>query len=74
MEVCPPLAPMLARLAREHPTGSGLVYEPKWDGFRSLVFRTTAGGVDMRSRHDRPFSRYFPELVEAFGLPPRIEA
>ncbi len=67
MDLCPPLAPMLARLARELPTGPGLLYEPKWDGFRSLVFRTRAGGVDMRSRHDRPFSRYFPELVEAFG-------
>jgi ATP-dependent DNA ligase len=63
--VRPPLDPMLARLVRLLPEGPGLVYEPKWDGFRSLVFRT-GSGVDMRSRHDRPLARYFPELVEAF--------
>ncbi|MFN2484661.1 MAG: ATP-dependent DNA ligase [Candidatus Limnocylindria bacterium] len=61
--VRPPLAPMLARLARELPRGRYL-YEPKWDGFRALVFRDEAE-VDIRSRHDRPFARYFPELVAA---------
>ena len=65
MEVTPPLAPMLARLTRTLPVAPGLVYEPKWDGFRGLVFRA-GDAVDLRSRHDRPLSRYFPELVEAF--------
>jgi ATP-dependent DNA ligase len=65
MEVTPPVAPMLARLARTLPVAPGLVYEPKWDGFRGLVFRA-GDTVDLRSRHDRPLSRYFPELVEAF--------
>lgn len=53
---------MLATLVRELPSGDGLYYEPKWDGFRCLVF---AGddGVDMRSRHGRPLARYFPEVA-----------
>ncbi|HEX2111661.1 MAG TPA: ATP-dependent DNA ligase [Gaiellaceae bacterium] len=58
----PPLAPMLARLARELPRG-GYLYEPKWDGFRALVFRD-GEEIDIRSRHGRPLARYFPELVE----------
>jgi len=52
---------MLARLARELPRGP-LTYEPKWDGFRCLAF-VDPNGVDLRSRHDRPLARYFPELV-----------
>ena len=60
-EVRPPLAPMLARLVRELP-GPGYRYEPKWDGFRALVFGD-GHQVDIRSRHDRPLARYFPELV-----------
>ncbi len=63
LPVRPPLAPMLARLARELP-GDGFLYEPKWDGFRCLAFRC-GDEIDLRSRHDRPFARYFPELVEA---------
>src|SRR5438067_13249353 len=57
----PPIEPMLARLARELPSGPYL-YEPKWDGFRCLAF-VSAGGVDLRSRHQRPLARYFPEVV-----------
>jgi ATP-dependent DNA ligase len=57
---------MLARLARELPVGEGLVYEPKWDGFRCLAFRRDAE-VDLRSRNDRPLARYFPEVVDALG-------
>jgi ATP-dependent DNA ligase len=53
---------MLGRLARELPRG-GHLYEPKWDGFRALAFRD-GDDVDVRSRHDRPLARYFPELVE----------
>src|SRR5215218_7261951 len=60
----PPLPPMLARLTRELPL-DGYVYEPKWDGFRCLVFRD-GDDVDLRSRNQRPLARYFPELVEAF--------
>jgi ATP-dependent DNA ligase len=64
----PPLRPMLARLERELPR-DGYLYEPKWDGFRCLVFRD-GGEVDLRSRNQRPLARYFPELVRAFaGLP-----
>ena len=54
---------MLARLARELPV-DGYLYEPKWDGFRCLVFRDR-GEVDLRSRNQRPLARYFPEIVEA---------
>jgi ATP-dependent DNA ligase len=61
--VAPPLRPMLARLTHEIPVGD-YVYEPKWDGFRALAFRRGAT-VDIRSRHDSPMSRYFPELVAA---------
>ncbi len=63
LPVRPPVRPMLARLARELPR-DGFVYEPKWDGFRCLAFRE-ADRVDLRSRNDRPLSRYFPEVVEA---------
>src|SRR4051794_35012918 len=60
----PPVAPMLATLARELPSGD-LSYEPKWDGFRCLAFVATSQ-VDLRSRHDRPLARYFPEVVGGF--------
>jgi ATP-dependent DNA ligase len=53
---------MLARLERALPPGCR--YEPKWDGFRCLAFRD-GGSVDLRSRHDRPLARYFPEIVAA---------
>jgi ATP-dependent DNA ligase len=65
LALVPPLEPMLGRLVRELPTGEELFYEPKWDGFRCLVFRC-GDEVDMRSRNQRPLSRYFPELVRAF--------
>ena len=62
--IAPPLEPMLAKLAEELPTGAFL-YEPKWDGFRALVFR---GGLEVliQSRDLRPLDRYFPELHAAF--------
>src|SRR5947207_14719051 len=65
LAVTPPVAPMLARLARELPL-DGYLYEPKWDGFRCLVFRD-GDDVDLRSRHGRPLGRYFPELVTALA-------
>jgi ATP-dependent DNA ligase len=61
---------MLASLARELPL-DGYIYEPKWDGFRCLVFRD-GSDVDLRSRNQRPLARYFPEVVEALvDLPER---
>ena len=53
---------MLARLADDVPEGPGWIYEPKWDGFRALVFRND-DEVDVRSRDDRGFVRYFPEVA-----------
>jgi ATP-dependent DNA ligase len=56
---------MLAKLTEEIPAGEGFLYEPKWDGFRAIVFR---GGPDVfiQSRDLRPLDRYFPDLHEAF--------
>ncbi len=59
-----PVAPMLAKLTRELPRQPGLFYEPKWDGFRCIVFRD-GDDVTLGSRNEKPLTRYFPELVEA---------
>ncbi len=59
----PPVAPMLAKAVPEIPTGA-LSFEPKWDGFRSIVFRD-GDEVEIGSRNERPMTRYFPEVVEA---------
>jgi ATP-dependent DNA ligase len=62
LPVMPPIKPMLAK-----PTGSipaGQHYEPKWDGFRSIIFRD-GDDVEIGSRNERPMTRYFPEVVEA---------
>ena len=66
----PPIEPMLARLADELPAGNGFLYEPKWDGFRAIVFRGAAD-LFIQSRDLRPLDRYFPELHDALiaGLP-----
>jgi ATP-dependent DNA ligase len=63
---------MLAKLARDLPEGDGLLYEPKWDGFRCIVFRD-GDEVELGSRNERPMTRYFPELVESLkaNLPER---
>jgi len=65
-------APMLAKAVDKLPEGD-LLYEPKWDGFRGLV-AVTADGVEIGSRGDKPLTRYFPELVDAFSrlLPPCV--
>jgi ATP-dependent DNA ligase len=60
--IVPPIEPMLAKLADAIPAGPFL-YEPKWDGFRAIVFRSTAD-VFIQSRDLRPLDRYFPELHE----------
>src|SRR5579885_1975585 len=70
----PPITPMLAKAAESVPdTPAGAWrYEPKWDGFRCIVFRDGTD-VILGSRNTRPLTRYFPEMVEAFqaALPPR---
>jgi ATP-dependent DNA ligase len=57
----PPIEPMLAKLTEALPAGSGFLYEPKWDGFRAIVFRGR-DAVFIQSRDLRPLDRYFPEL------------
>ena len=61
LPVMPPVSPMLAKLTRELPVGDYL-YEPKWDGFRCIVFRD-GDEVELGSRNERPLTRYFPEVV-----------
>jgi ATP-dependent DNA ligase len=63
--IAPPIEPMLAKLTEKLPTGDGWLYEPKWDGFRAIVFRGNSD-VFIQSRVLRPLDRYFPELHEAF--------
>ena len=63
LPVNPPVAPMLAKLARELPTSPGLLYEPKWDGFRCIVFRD-GDDVELGSRNEKPLTRYFPDLID----------
>lgn len=59
----PPIAPMLAKLADRLPEGEGWIFEPKWDGFRALVFRDGAE-LYLQSRDLKPLNRYFPELAQ----------
>jgi ATP-dependent DNA ligase len=70
--IAPPVEPMLARIAEEVPDGPFL-YEPKWDGFRAIVFRSD-DDVFIQSRDLRPLDRYFPELHDEFAraLPPGV--
>jgi ATP-dependent DNA ligase len=63
--VTPPIQPMLAKLADELPQQDGFVFEPKWDGFRAIVFRHGQEAY-IQSRDLRPLNRYFPELERAF--------
>jgi ATP-dependent DNA ligase len=67
----PPVAPMLAKSVKDIPQGQ-LSYEPKWDGFRSIIFRD-GDEVEIGSRNERPMTRYFPEIVAAVtaNLPER---
>ena len=62
----PPVEPMLAKLSEAIPEGEVWLYEPKWDGFRALVFRGGPGEVYIQSRDLKPLDRYFPELHEQF--------
>src|SRR5438552_5778367 len=58
----PPLAPMLSTAADRLPDGDGWQFEPKWDGFRTLVFRD-GDEILLQSRDEKPMNRYFPELL-----------
>jgi ATP-dependent DNA ligase len=62
LPINPPVKPMLAKPVADIPPGQ--IYEPKWDGFRSIVFRDGAE-VEIGSRNEKPMTRYFPEVVEA---------
>ena len=59
----PPVKPQLARSAKELPEGEGWRYEPKFDGFRTIVFRD-GDDVQLQSRNGKPMNRYFPDIVE----------
>jgi ATP-dependent DNA ligase len=63
--IAPPVEPMLAKLADTLPSGDGFLYEPKWDGFRAIVF-CGARDVFIQSRDLRPLDRYFPDLHAIF--------
>jgi ATP-dependent DNA ligase len=69
LPLSPPIQPQLAKSARDLPPGDGWCYEPKWDGFRTIVFRD-GDDVHLQSRNGRPMNRYFPDVVEqALALP-----
>lgn len=62
LPIQPPVDPMLAKLARVIPSGDEWLFEPKWDGFRCIVFRD-GDRIELISRNKRPLARYFPELI-----------
>jgi ATP-dependent DNA ligase len=70
--ISPPIEPMLAKLQDEIPRGEGWLYEPKWDGFRAIVFRD-GDRTHIGSRKTQPLERYFPELIPILerAAPPR---
>ena len=76
LPVMPPVKPMLAKSVKQMPMPAdvpdGLLYEPKWDGFRCIVFRD-GDDVELGSRNERPLTRYFPDIVDAVreALPER---
>ncbi len=70
LPIQPPFAPMEARLVDRIPVGAGWLYEPKWDGFRCLMFRDE-NRVVLQSKSGKPLGRYFPEMVRDLqGLAP----
>ncbi len=72
LPVNPPVLPMLAKRIEELPAGEGWIFEPKWDGFRALIFRD-GDEIFIQSRDEKPLNRYFPELLEPLrsALPAR---
>ena len=73
LPISSPIEPMLCKVASALPDGEGWMYEPKWDGFRALVFRD-GDELMIQSRDKKPLGRYFPELDGPLraSLPPRI--
>ncbi|SFQ60413.1 ATP-dependent DNA ligase [Amycolatopsis arida] len=73
LPLTPPVTPMLAKAGTTIPESVGLLFEPKWDGFRCLVFRDGAE-LTLQSRAGKPLNRYFPEAVDrlARALPERV--
>lgn len=73
LPVNPPVLPMLAKRTGMLPPGQGWIFEPKWDGFRVLVFRD-GDEILVQSRDEKPLNRYFPELLVTLNeqLPPRV--
>jgi ATP-dependent DNA ligase len=73
--IAPPVEPMLAKLADGVPDGDGWLYEPKWDGFRVIVFRD-GSKLHLQSRELKPLNRYFPDLEAPLlaSLPERAVA
>lgn len=69
----PPVKPMLARPVKRIPDSGELLFEPKWDGFRCLVFRD-GDDLTLQSRAGKPLNRYFPEVLETLraALPERV--
>src|SRR5882757_7356652 len=63
LPVSPPILPMLSKRIAELPVGGGWIFEPKWDGFRALIFRD-GDEVLIQSRDQKPLNRYFPELLD----------
>ena len=63
LPVNPPVLPMLAKRVSELPAGEDWIFEPKWDGFRALVFRD-GEEIFIQSRDEKPLNRYFPELID----------
>src|SRR6195256_1115821 len=63
LPVNPPVLPMLAKRVEALPPGDGWIFEPKWDGFRTLIFRD-GDEAFIQSRDEKPLNRYFPELID----------
>jgi len=63
LPIMPPLEPMLAKAVPDVPVADGMTYEPKWDGFRCIIFRD-GDEVELASRGGKTLTRYFPEVVE----------
>ena len=66
LPVNPPVLPMLSKRIDELPAGGTWIFEPKWDGFRALVFRD-GDEILIQSRDEKPLNRYFPELLDPFA-------
>src|SRR4026207_1211669 len=65
LAVNPPVLPMLAKRVSELPPGEGWIFEPKWDGFRTLIFRD-GDEILIQSRDEKPLERHFPERGEVW--------